>query len=416
LWGENLQNGPISGRHEAIISLRSAWWVEDENVQKIFEVMETGGARTRFVGGVVRDNILHGQFGDFCTVGGDIDLATELLPEEIMERTKRAGMACYPTGIDHGTVTVKNGKIVCEVTTLRRDVKTDGRRAEVKFGNDWNEDARRRDFTINALYAGRKGDLFDPLASLGDLLARRVRFIGDADQRIREDRLRVFRFFRFTASHGEQIGDPKGLAACARFSADLDNLPAERVGSEMLKMLDLPKIAATLAEMTKAGVLDLEVSSLNILADYEDKTGVPTVCARLAILLEYRNIERMRADWRLSNSIVKEAQELREMAKLMLEGDIYNAAYRYGRLAYVALPIAAAMGAWDEEKYLQQKKVWEEINVPPFPINGNDLLQGGFERGPELGQALRRIESEWIKSGFALEREKLLQLLGKYLS
>ncbi len=410
-----MQDGQLKGRHQAIIALRGAWWRKDRNVQRIFQILDGESGRSRVVGGIVRDTIIHGPSRGDGGMARDMDMASELLPEEVVARARRAGMSCYETGIAHGTVTVINGDIVAEVTTLRRDVKTDGRRALVEFGTDWEADARRRDFTINGLYAGMDGDLFDPLSALEDLFARRVRFIGDPDQRLREDRLRVFRFFRFTASHGDEICDPEGFAACRRFSGELDNLPAERVGAEMEKILALPKIAATLAAMTKASVLDLQVPCLETLAAYEDMTGIPTVTARLAILFNYTDMEALRKKWRLSNSMVNEARSIGETARMMIGGDLFGAAYRHGRLAWVALPVAAAIDGWDEGRHEEMKDFWNQIRVPSFPVNGDDLLQAGFRQGPELGKALRQIEREWINSGFRLDREQLLARLHRYL-
>jgi len=181
----------------------------------------------------------------------EIDFATELRPEEVSRRAAAAGVPVYPTGIEHGTVTLKVGDLIAEVTTLREDVETDGRHAKVKFGKDWTRDAERRDFTLNALYARADGTLFDPLGGADDCIAGYVRFIGDADQRIAEDRLRVYRFFRFTASHGHEKFDRSGLEAVTRAAGSLDGLSAERVGSEMRRMLDLPRVGTTLGAMRR---------------------------------------------------------------------------------------------------------------------------------------------------------------------
>ncbi|VAW23188.1 CCA tRNA nucleotidyltransferase [hydrothermal vent metagenome] len=285
----------------------------------------------------------------------------------------------------------------------------------MEFGTDWGLDARRRDFTINALYCDMKGSLFDPLAAFEDLKERRVRFIGDPDQRLAEDRLRVYRFFRFTASHGGEIGDEEGLAACKRFSGDLGNLPAERIGAEMEKIFALPKIAATLAMMTRANVLDLDIGLLSALASYEDITGVPTISARLAILLGQMEIDFLRKSWRLSNSICAEAVSVREVAQMMIAGDHFQAAYKYGRLAYVALPVAAAISNWSNDEYENTRGLWDSMDVPSFPISGNDLLRSGFAQGEKLGQALRQIEAEWVKSGFKLSREQMLEKIKVFL-
>ena len=231
-------------------------WLKNPETQAILAALDGAERRTRIVGGVIRDTIM-----DVKRASADIDMATELLPDEVMARARAAGMASYPTGIEHGTVTLKLGETIAEVTTLRRDVETDGRHAVVAFGTDWVEDASRRDFTLNALYCDADGTLFDPLDGVGDALSGVVRFIGDARQRIAEDGLRVYRFFRFSASHGGQQFDVGGLAACADAAGRLEHLSRERVGAEMTRMLALPKVARTLTEMADIGLFKADAFS-----------------------------------------------------------------------------------------------------------------------------------------------------------
>ncbi|MEQ1771499.1 MAG: CCA tRNA nucleotidyltransferase, partial [Devosia sp.] len=234
----------------ALQRLKDADWLRDAETRGLFALLDGAQGRTRAVGGAVRDTLTDRQ-----RERADLDFATELLPEEVMARAKAAGIAAYPTGIEHGTVTLRGEHLVAEVTTLREDVDTDGRHAVVKFGTDWTRDAQRRDFTLNALYVGADGELFDPLGGAEDCLAGRVRFIGNAAERIREDRLRVYRFFRFSASHGNEHFDEVGLTAVTRAAGDLDELSAERVGFEMRRMLSLPRVSKTLRAMVVAGVL-----------------------------------------------------------------------------------------------------------------------------------------------------------------
>ncbi len=398
-------------RHQAVVRLRRAHWVRDGDFSRIFEILDGRDDRTRAVGGIVRDTII-GK----ADMRADVDLASELVPEEVMKRALEAGMSCYPTGIEHGTVTIRHGRVTAEVTTLRQDITTDGRRAKVRFGSDWRADAERRDFTINALYASMNGALYDPLGGLEDLFCHRVRFIGDPDRRIREDRLRVLRFFRFSASHGREICDPAGLAACGRFAAELGLLSAERVGAEMLKILALQRVAATLALMTKVGVLDLGVHTLQVLARYEDLTCSPVALARLAILMKAVEPKKLQQKWRLSKVTVREALEIGRAAQLIVKKDFNQAAYRYARLGVVALPVAAATGSWDERDLHQAMQKYHEIQVPGFPLNGRDLIEAGFAPGPRLGDALRLIEGEWVDSGFKLERQQLLERLKTLLA
>ena len=397
-------------RHDAIMRLRSAWWAKDPHVREIFKVLDGPAGQTRAVGGIVRDTVSGRN-----NVDGDIDMATEFLPDEVVKRVRAAGMSSYPTGIEHGTVTVRHGHVIAEVTTLRKDIKTNGRHAEVEFGTNWGADARRRDFTINALYAAPSGALYDPLDGLTDLLENRVRFIGDPAKRIEEDLLRVYRFFRFSASHGNENCDAEGLAACGNWVGRLGEISAERVGTEMLKMLGLGRVVATLASMTKIGILDFNVPALKALARYEDKTGSPVVAARLAILSKYSDLKQIAEKWRLSRAVVREGEAIREAAEMMIDGRLYEAAYRHSRLAYVSLPVACAIGDWSEPKFEEVRDFWHGMNVPDFPIGGDDLLEAGFAQGPELGKALRRIEAEWVHSGFKLGRDDLLERLEKYL-
>ncbi len=398
----------MNSHNEAIVRLRAASWVKNADFQRIFEVLGGNCDRTRAVGGIVRDTIVGRP-----DMGTDLDLASELEPDEVIKRVRAAGMACYPTGIEHGTVTVRHGRVSAEITTLRQDIKTDGRHAQVRFGTDWRADAERRDFTINALYASMTGALYDPLDGLNDLFAGRVRFIGNPDQRIREDRLRVLRFFRFSASHGNEVFDPAGLAACKRAAGSLDMLSGERVGAEMLKIMALQRAAASMAIMSEIGVLDLDAQTLKVLACYEKLTASPVALARLAILLGAIKAKELQEKWRLSNAAVREASEIGVAAKLILNGDFNQVAYRFPRLGFAALAVAGAMGEWDKERLHAAMEVFHDLKVAPFPISGRDLLDAGFKPGPELGAALRQIEEEWVNSSFKLERQELLERLEK---
>lgn len=395
-------------KSSALKRLKSAFWLKKDDVQRVLGLLDGAEGRTRVVGGIVRDTLL-GRIDD----RQEVDLATELLPDEVMRRAKDKGLAAYPTGIEHGTVTLKSGDTALEVTTLREDVETDGRHAVVKFGTDWSADAARRDFTMNALYLGADGELFDPLGGLEDCLARHVRFIGDADTRIAEDRLRVFRFFRFSASHGGEVLDPEGLAAAGRASGQLDALSAERVGVEMLRMLSLEKVARTLAAMAANGVLLLGEESLLYLAVYEHMAKKPMAAARLALIMLETGAEALRHNWRLSNAMMKDAADIAGAAGLVTAGRMSEAAYRYGGLTHYALPVTAVLDGWAAQKLRRAEKALAEIKVPDFPLRGQDLLAAGYAAGPELGAELARLERSWIESGFSLDREDLLADIAK---
>lgn len=390
-------------RKEAESRLASATWLADPDLQRMFRALDGDAARTRAVGGAVRDTLMaHNR------TSTDIDLATELLPAEVIKRAHKAGIASYPTGIEHGTVTLKAGDVVAEVTTLREDVETDGRHAVVRFGTDWSEDAQRRDFTLNALYAGSDGKLFDPLGGLGDCLEARIRFIGDPDQRIAEDRLRVYRFFRFSASHGRQHFDPAGLEACRRAAGTLANLSAERVGTEMLRILSLADVSRTLAEMARSGVLEVAPGKVEQLQAYEELARFATRSGRFALLISGEDPDAFQAHWRLSNEVIAEALATLKAAALISVGALNEAAYRYRKAVEDAVAVAAVLAGRDAEEVAEDYLRLDALVVPKFPLSGADLLAKGMPAGRAVGQELARLERIWIESGFALDRAALL--------
>jgi poly(A) polymerase len=371
-------------------ALATADWLNRAETQAVFAALDGARRRTRAVGGVVRDTIMGRDHGN------DIDMATELLPEEVMARAQAAGIACYPTGLAHGTVTLKLGETLVEVTTLRSDVETDGRHAVVAFGTDWVEDARRRDFTLNALYCAADGTLFDPLDGAKDAREGIVRFIGDATARIAEDGLRVYRFFRLSASHGGERLNPDGLTAC---------------GGEAMRMLALPRIAMTLAVMSEIGLLPLGDAALRALVAYEGFGGQSAV-TRLALIGGDR-IDALQADWRLANDTAATARATLRAAELLADDRIAEAAYRHEEAAVEGLAAAAAMGQWNSARVAEAARVLASMVVPPFPVSGHDLAGLGIAPGPALGQELARLERAWIESGFALGKDELLALVSR---
>lgn len=385
----------------SVTELAHASWLQQGETQAIFAALDGARRRTRAVGGVVRDTIL-----GLPRSTPDIDLATELVPDEVIARAEAAGIACYPTGIDHGTITLRLGDIMAEVTTLRRDTETDGRHAKVVFGTDWVEDAQRRDFTLNALYCAADGTLYDPLGGVDDALARRIRFIGNADQRIAEDGLRVYRFFRFCASHGGQVLDPNGYAACGRAVGSLGHLSAERVGAEMLRLLALPEVALTLAAMAAIDLVAIAQEQLAALGAYEAFGGRSAV-ARLTLL---GGLESARSRWRLSNELVATASKVQQASILLAEGFAGEAAYRFGDLAVEGLAVAAARSHWNREQLAEAARELGRIQLCDFPLSGHDLAGLGMKPGPALGAELKRLERLWIDSDFSLGKVELLAL------
>ncbi len=390
-------------REEAKDRLRTADWLKSTPLQKLFGVLDGEAGRTRAVGGIVRDTLI-GR----AVAGADLDLATELVPEEVVVRVERSGFSAHPTGIDHGTVTVTGEGLVAEVTTLREDISTDGRRATVRFGTDWAQDARRRDFTLNALYAAMDGTLHDPLGGLADCVSGQVRFIGDPDERIAEDRLRVFRFFRFSASHGGQRFDAEGLSACRRAAGSLGRLSAERVGAEMRRMLSLPRVALTLQAMDAAGVLSIGPEALRWLTSYEERSERPSLAGRLAILFEAGDPEALRRSWRLSNAETDAATAIGKAEQLIADGEDHEALYRYPDAIGDAIDIGAVRRRWPAEVVDELRRALAGPARPKLPIAGGDLVTLGYRPGRALGAELSRLEREWIHSGFTLDRAALL--------
>jgi poly(A) polymerase len=396
----------MAGRAQMERRLRTAAWLTDADTQAVFSLLDGEGERTRAVGGIVRDTLLGISRDD-----PEIDFATELLPEEVMARAARKGIAAYPTGIDHGTVTLRLNGRVAEVTTLREDVETDGRHAVVRFGTDWKRDAERRDFTINALYADMFGALVDPLGGAADLVEPRIRFIGDPDQRIAEDRLRVYRFFRFSASHAHERFDPEGLAAVERAAGSLDSLSAERVGMEMRRILGLTRVATTLRTMRDAGVLDFDDATLERLRAYGARAARPNFLARLALIVAEGGMSSLQARWRLSNEEVARAEAILAAARLLEQLKVNDAAYRYPAALSDAIEVASVLAGWTEAGKSAVVEQLGRVSLSPFPLSGDDLIAAGISRGPALGAELKRLEQLWIDSGFSLDRADLLARL-----
>lgn len=375
-------------------------WLTNPATQGVCKALLDGGAQALFVGGCVRNALLGAPVSD-------IDIATDAPPERVVELAEAVGIKAVPTGIDHGTVTLVNGGIPHEVTTFRRDVETDGRRAVIAYAGTIEEDAARRDFTMNAIYARPDGTIVDPLGGLPDLRARRVRFIGDANDRIREDYLRSLRYFRFHAWYGDPEGgfDPDALAAIAANLDGLSKLSRERVGAEMLKLLAAPDPAPSVAAMRSTGALGQFLPGaddryLAALVHLEQQAGVaPDALRRLAILGGVDAADRLR----LSRAQAKRLERLRDaVGSGMGPAEL---GYRLGadEARDVLLLRAAMLGRpWDVEA----AKAAERGARARFPVRPADLMPA--LQGPALGAALKRLEREWIASGFALTRDELL--------
>ena len=367
-----------------------AEWMARADLAALVDAL--GAGNVRWVGGAVRDTLLGHPVKD-------IDAASPLTPDEVMARLTAAGIRHVPTGLDHGTVTAVLPGGPVEITTLRKDVSTDGRRATVAFSDDWREDAARRDFTINALYADpHTGEIFDWFDGLADLEARRVRFIGDARERIREDHLRILRYYRFHARFGATI-DKEAEKACVELAPMLKGLSRERVGWELLALLALPDPVDTVRRMHESGVLDVVLpeaagqatSALAALVQAENAAGIePSAIRRLAALLPAapRHAEPVAARLRLSAAQKKRLITAAERSAA--PGDPRALAYRLGREAALDRLLLAGAGTAPLEG-------WE---IPALPLKGGEIVARGVAAGPEVARILHAVEDRWIAEGF----------------
>ncbi len=432
-------------------ALPPADWTRRKDLARLIAALGPGNAR--YVGGAVRDTLLG-------LAVKDIDLATPLVPDEVIARLDAAKIRSVPTGIAHGTITALLGGGPVEITTLRHDVSTDGRRATVAFAEDWREDAARRDFTINALYADPvSGEIWDYFGGLDDLAARRVCFIGDPHERIREDHLRILRYFRFQARFGSLPADIASENSCAELAATLKGLSRERVGMELLNLLALPDPAATVARMAQLGVLgvvlpEAAVDGLAALVGEEQRQAVaPDALRRLASLLpaDVAAAEGVAARFRLSTAQKKrlmsaagrdqpflppspagrgwgegseakpsvnagaKAQRRTPPPNLPLQGEGLEAheagtaqartlAYRLGREQ--ALDRLLLTGA--------DTAPIKDWSIPTFPLKGGQIVARGVKAGPQVARILRAVEDRWVVEGFPGE-ERVWEILGEEL-
>ncbi len=404
-------------------------WFRDKALHRVLSLLDADGGEGRVVGGAVRNSLMGLPVAD-------IDIATTLLPEVVVERAEAAGIKAVPTGIAHGTVTLVIDGKPFEITTLRRDVETDGRRAVVAFSRDWLADAERRDLTINALYASADGEVVDLVGGLADLERRNIRFIGDAATRIAEDHLRILRFFRFFAYYGSGRPDADGLRACAAAKSKISMLSAERVWSEMKKLLAAPDPGRALLWMRQIGILtevlpETEkwgIDAIPGLIAAEQALGWPAEpLLRLAAIVppDAARLAKLAGRLRLSKA---EGAYLQVWANApIVKDDISEAAF--DRLLYrhdptgvavrlkLALAVARSKAEGDFEemarvarlgRLLERMAKWKK---PAFPLNGADALAAGVDAGPRVGELLGKLEQEWLDGNFAMNRASLLARL-----
>ncbi len=391
-------------------SLRGAAWLTQGALPRLLEVLDRDGEEARVVGGAVRNALLDMPIHE-------IDLATTAMPEEVVKRVTAAGFKPVPTGIAHGTVTVVVDKIPFEVTTLRQDMETDGRHATVAFGRDWKTDAERRDFTINALSAGRDGTVYDYVGGLADLPERRVRFIGDPKERIEEDYLRILRFFRFHAAYGPG-GHPytEGIKACIAGRDGLDALSRERVRMEVMKLVVAPHAVPTLISMSDAGLLLRVLGGVSTLANFENMAKVeaaigtpPDPVRRLGALgvTIAEDAERLWQKLRLANveheRLASMAEGWRRMSLGVGEKGVRVLLYRLGPQHFTdhaLLGWARSAASSSDADWRALATLPERWTAPAFPLKAADFMKRGVEKGPALGAAMRAAEAAWIAAEF----------------
>lgn len=410
-------------------SIAAEPWFQAPALRRVFELLNVDGGEARVVGGAVRNSLLG-------LPAGDVDLATTWRPEEVAERAKAAGIKVVPTGIDHGTVTLVIEGTPFEVTTLRRDVATHGRRAEVAFGTGWKEDAERRDFTINALYANSEGEIFDHVGGLADIESRTLRFIGNAAERVAEDYLRILRFFRFFAHYGSGRPDAEGLRACAQARAKLSTLSAERVWGEMKKLLSAEDPGRALLWMRQAGVLgevlpETEKWGIDaipgLIAAEKIFSWAPDPLLRLAAIVppdseRLRGLaERLRLSKAEAAYLVRFA-EAPAIAPTLPDAALDRELYRCGKegiIARLKLSLASARRKSETDpaflaetasfqRLLARAEKWQR---PVFPLNGADVLNTGVAPGPKVGELLSQLESFWVERNFSVDRATLVARL-----
>jgi poly(A) polymerase len=405
-------------------SLAGADWLVDPRLQRVLAALAAEGGEARVAGGAVRNALL----GEAVS---DVDVATTEVPARVTELARRARLEAHPTGIDHGTVTVvardDGGLGAFEVTTLRVDVETYGRHAEVAFTDDWTADARRRDFTMNALYCDASGSVFDPVGGFPDLVERRVRFVGDAAARIREDFLRILRFFRFHARYGHGAPDAEGLAACVALQEGLEKLSAERIRQELMKLLVAPGAVPVLQVMVETGIADRilptghDLARVARMAEIDAGHGLePDPVLRLAAvgLETAADADTLRQALRLSNAEHLRLQHLAQTVPptpALRDNERRIVLYQMGPQGFrdaVRFAWASDAGQFPAEAWAKLLELPEHWPVPRFPVSGADLARRGIAAGPEMGRLLKRLEDWWMAAGFPADKEAVLDQLG----
>ncbi len=397
-------------------------WLKGKELQTLFDILCVDGGDARVAGGAVR-NALMGM------PASDVDLCTTLIPQDVVKRLEAAGHKAVPTGIDHGTVTAVVDGAAFEVTTLRKDIETDGRHAVVEFGTDWVADANRRDLTMNGLYCDRDGKVYDYIDGYKDILSKDVRFIGDAATRIKEDSLRILRFFRFFAWYGGGRPDAAGLKACAAGRELLAGLSVERIWMELKKMLAAPDPSRAILWMRTTGILGAVLPETHkwgtdampgLLRLEQEENWQPDALFRLMGMvrpdvetmkglskrLAFSNKETERMVAWANNPAPKADTSISDFEKLLYRGDVSGL---IDSMKLEAVHLQGRDDAANADAMLKLIDFAQNWQRPTFPLQGQDLIAAGMKPGPEMGQRLKALEEAWIESGFKLGRDALLE-------
>ena len=410
-------------------SVKDQSWFQNKRFQEVFALLNADDGEARVAGGAVRNSLMGRDVAD-------VDIATTLLPIDVVERAKTAGMKPVPTGIEHGTVTIVNKGATFEVTTLREDIDTDGRHAEVRFGKDWQKDADRRDLTINGLYADVDGNVIDLVGGLADIETANVRFIGNAEQRIEEDYLRVLRFFRFFAQYGKGRPDAEGLKASARAVSKLSQLSAERIWKEMRLLFSADDPSRALLWMRTTGVLTAifpetekwGIDSIGPLMETREAMNWendPMLLLEAIIPPDVDRVGELASRLKMSGADrdrlkhwAKTPKFAHDMAETALDRQIYRGSWS-GVKDVLSLSLVSARSRAEADdaamiesagftKLLARAEKWVE---PKFPLSGKDLMALGVSAGKEMGDQLKKLEELWIESNFNLSKSDLLAKL-----
>ena len=396
----------------AVAELPDTGWLKDGALARLLSLLDRDGEEARVVGGAVRNALIRLPFDE-------VDIATTAVPDEVTRRAAVAGLKAIPTGAEHGTVTVVIDGKPFEVTTLRVDIETYGRKAKVSFGRDWAKDAARRDFTINALSVSADGKIHDYVGGLADIAAHKVRFIGEPAQRIAEDYLRILRFFRFHAWYAHGPPDAAGLHACVVARAGLETLSRERVRVELMKLLVAPRATPTLAVMAETGILGTVLGGVPLLASFENMAKVEAAIGAPADAVQrlgalgvatMEDAERLSERLRLSNAEFERLMALEYWWRVKPAAGEHAARvllYQLGTKSFVDRALVAwsrsdagaADAAWRQLATLAQRWI-----APIFPLKAQDFLSRGVPKGPPMGATLCAAEQAWVDADFPDDR------------